>query len=150
MMIAKLKQFFQSGMQTQAPEQQGYRLRLAAACLLMEVVHADDTLKSEEAELLPELLIRHLDIAPEDAELVLAEAELAQDRAVSLFEFTNLINAHFSLEQKQQLLLCMWRLAFADGELSRFEDQIIRRTADLLYLKHSELIRMRNLARAEF
>lgn len=40
----------------------------------------------------------------------------------------------------------MWTLAYADGNLCRYEDQIIRRTAELLYLKHSELIQLRNAA----
>ena len=110
------------------------------------MVYADEKLAEAEAALLPEMLINTLGITPEQAKSLTAEAKQARHDATSLFEFTAAVNAQFSLEDKQQLLLSMWRLAYADGELSRFEDQIIRRTADLLYLKHSELIQMRNIA----
>ena len=145
-MIAKLKQFIQSHTQESSPEEKAQNLNLAAATLLLEVVYADEKLADAEAALLPEMLINTLGISPVQAKDLTDEAKQARHDAISLFEFTSEINAQFSIEDKQSLLLSMWRLAYADGELSQFEDQIIRRTADLLYLKHSELIQMRNIA----
>ncbi|GGQ03981.1 TerB family tellurite resistance protein [Shewanella litoralis] len=145
-MIAKLKQFIQSHTQESSPEEKAQNLNLAAATLLLEVVYADEKLADAEAALLPEMLINTLGISSVQAKDLTDEAKQARHDAISLFEFTSEINAQFSIEDKQSLLLSMWRLAYADGELSQFEDQIIRRTADLLYLKHSELIQMRNIA----
>jgi uncharacterized tellurite resistance protein B-like protein len=145
-MIAKLRRFIQSHTQAITPEDKAHQLRLAAASMLLEVVFADDTLAPEEAALLPRLLTETLSMSEQDAKALIDEAKRAQGNATSLFEFTNAINTEFSLEQKQQLLLAMWQLAYADGQLSHYEDHIIRRTADLLYLKHSELIQMRNQA----
>lgn len=145
-MIAKLKRFLQSHSQAISPEEKAQQLKLAAASMLLEVVFADNTLTVQEKALLPTLLTQTLSMSVQDADDLLEEAKKVQGNATSLFEFTNIINAEFSVEQKQQLLLAMWQLAYADGHLSRYEDQIIRRTADLLYLKHSELIQMRNLA----
>ncbi|PIW62960.1 TerB family tellurite resistance protein [Shewanella sp. CG12_big_fil_rev_8_21_14_0_65_47_15] len=145
-MIAKLRRFIQSHTQAITPEDKAHQLRLAAASMLLEVVFADDTLAPEETALLPKLLTETLSMSEQDAKALIDEAKHVQGNATSLFEFTNAINTEFSLEQKQQLLLAMWQLAYADGQLSHYEDQIIRRTADLLYLKHSELIQMRNQA----
>ncbi|WP_137223676.1 TerB family tellurite resistance protein [Shewanella sp. MEBiC00475] len=145
-MIAKLKQFIQLHMQESTPEDKVMHLNLAAATLLLEVVYADEHFAEEEAVLLPEMLINTLDISPEEATQLVNEAKHSHHNATSLFEFTAEINSQFSIEDKQKLLLSMWRLAYADGKLSKYEDQIIRRTADLLYLKHSELIQMRNIA----
>ncbi|MDH0450515.1 TerB family tellurite resistance protein [Shewanella sp. GD04112] len=145
-MIAKLKRFLQSHTQAISPEEKAHQLKLAAASMLLEVVFADETLAVEEMALLPTLLTETLSMPAQEANELIEEAKKAQGNATSLFEFTNTINAEFSLEQKQQLLLAMWQLAYADGQLSQYEDQIIRRTADLLYLKHSELIQMRNQA----
>ncbi|NMH65059.1 TerB family tellurite resistance protein [Shewanella salipaludis] len=148
-MIALLKQLFQSQTQALSPQEQERQLNLAAASMLLEVVYADETLSESEAELLPQLLVSTLGILASEAEQVLVEAKRAQRNATSLYEFTAEINRVYSIGQKQQLLLAMWRLAYADGRLCQYEDQIIRRTADLLYLKHSELIRMRNLAKEQ-
>lgn len=145
-MIAKLRRFIQSHTQAITPEDKAHQLKLAAASMLLEVVFADETLAPEETALLPKLLTETLSMTEQDAKALIDEAKLVQGNATSLFEFTNAINTEFSLEQKQQLLLAMWQLAYADGQLSHYEDQIIRRTADLLYLKHSELIQMRNQA----
>ncbi|TVL30830.1 tellurite resistance TerB family protein [Shewanella xiamenensis] len=145
-MIAKLKRFLQSHTHAISPEEKAQQLKLAAASMLLEVVYADETLTAEERALLPKLLTETLSMSAQDANDLIEEAKKVQGNATSLFEFTNTINAEFSLEQKQQLLLAMWQLAYADGQLSQYEDQIIRRTADLLYLKHSELIQMRNQA----
>ncbi|MGL5360203.1 MAG: TerB family tellurite resistance protein [Shewanella sp.] len=146
-MIARLRRLIQSHRQAQSSEDKARQLNLAAASMLLEVVFADDTLAPAEIALLPHLLTSTLDLTAEEVQELLAEAKSIQGSATSLFEFTQAINAEFTLAQKQQLLLAMWQLAYADGQLSQFEDHIIRRSADLLYLKHSELIQMRNLAR---
>ncbi|GGY98528.1 TerB family tellurite resistance protein [Shewanella fodinae] len=145
-MIARLKQFFKELQDTPDPQQLAHSINLAAACMLLEVVYADEHLDGAEASLLPQLLEQNLSISAEDANELIDEARRNRNDATSLFQFTSVVNEHFSLEQKQQLVLSMWQLAYADGELCRYEDQIIRRCADLLYLKHSELIQLRNRA----
>ncbi|MCG9697889.1 TerB family tellurite resistance protein [Shewanella sp. Isolate11] len=145
-MLAQLKQFLTSQTQTISPEEQERQLHLAAISLLIEVVYADETLDDAEAQLLPSVITSELNIDANEASALIEEAKNAQRQSTSLYEFTNEINAQFNVEQKQQLILAMWKLAYADGQLCRYEDQIIRRTAELLYLKHSELIQMRNAA----
>jgi uncharacterized tellurite resistance protein B-like protein len=145
-MIAALKKFLTSHDQAVTPEEQTHHLNLAAVSLLLEVVFADETLSDEEAKLLPSMLTEALDLSQSEAEGLVEEATKIQGNSTSLYEFTNEINQQCSIEQKQKLILAMWKLAYADGQLCRYEDQIIRRTAELLYLKHSELIQMRNVA----
>lgn len=145
-MIAKLKQFLTSHSQAVSPEEQTRQLNLAAVSLLLEVVFADETLSNEEAKLLPSMLTDALSLTQSEAEELIEEATKIQGNSTSLYEFTSEINDQCSVEQKQKLILAMWKLAYADGQLCRYEDQIIRRTAELLYLKHSELIQMRNIA----
>ncbi len=145
-MLAQLKQLFTATPQPLSPEEQAKQLHLAAVSLLIEVVYADESLDDAEADLLLNLITTELKLDKAQATALIEEAKVAQKDATSLYEFTNQINAQFSIEQKQQLILAMWKLAYADGELCRYEDQIIRRTAELLYLKHSELIQMRNAA----
>lgn len=145
-MIATLKKFLTSHAQTATPEELTHHLNLAAASLLLEVVFADETLSDEEAKLLPSMLTEALSLTQSEAEGLVEEATKVQGDSTSLYEFTHEINQRCSIEQKQKLILAMWKLAYADGQLCRYEDQIIRRTAELLYLKHSELIHMRNIA----
>ncbi|AQS35523.1 hypothetical protein Sps_00303 [Shewanella psychrophila] len=145
-MLAKLKQFLTSHSQAATPEEKARQLNLAAVSLLLEVVFADETLSEEEARMLPQLMTKALSLTQAEAEELIYEAKKIQGDSISLYEFTKEINEQCDVEQKQKLILAMWKLAYADGQLCQYEDQIIRRTADLLYLKHSELIQMRNIA----
>ena len=145
-MLAKLQRFIQMHTQAVSAEDKTHQLNLAAATLLLEVVLADETFDPAEMATLPTMLVDTLSIDLALANELITEATLVRSNATSLFEFTTEINAQFSVEDKQQLLLTMWKLAYADGHLCQYEDQIIRRTADLLFLKHSELIQMRNIA----
>jgi uncharacterized tellurite resistance protein B-like protein len=42
----------------------------------------------------------------------------------------------------------MWEMAYADGNLDKYEDYIIRKVADLIYVPHSEFIRAKSLIKA--
>ena len=68
-------------------------------------------------------------------------AETAAIEATSLFEFTSLINENYSYEQRVQLIENLWRVAFADHSLDRYEEHMIRQVSDLIYVKHSDFIR---------
>ena len=74
-----------------------------------------------------------------DELISLSKAEV--EDATSLYQFTKQINDHYDLEGKLQLLTSMWKVAYADGELDKHEENIIRRVAGLLHIRHSEYIR---------
>ena len=118
---------------------------LAAAVLLMEVTRADHTIDpAEEAamrsaigELLPD----------QDAQPLLDDALSTSMTANDLQKFTSAIHEQWNTEQKTALMIALWKTAFADGNLDKYEEHIIRRIAELLYLPHSEFIRTKLLAR---
>ncbi|QSX29939.1 tellurite resistance TerB family protein [Shewanella cyperi] len=146
-MIAVLKNLLNAKWQQAGQPEED--IGLAAAVMLVEVVLADDELSQTESRLLPELLMELLEINETAANQLIVDAKLHHQNATSLFEFTDKLNHRFDLQQKQALLLAMWRLAFADGKLCRYEEQIIRKSADLLHLRHSEVIQLRNSVLAE-
>ncbi|MDY6828228.1 MAG: TerB family tellurite resistance protein [Pseudomonadota bacterium] len=124
------------------------RLRLASAALLIEVTRADHSIDEREHQTLRALLQRcfELDGAELDELFELAEAEQAD--STSLYQFTSLIHEHYSYLQKVELLTSMWRVAFADGTIDRYEEHLIRKVADLLYISHSDFIRAKLNAEA--
>ena len=68
-------------------------------------------------------------------------AETAATEATSLFEFTSLINESYSYDQRVQLVENLWKVAFADLKLDRYEEHMIRNVSDLIYVRHSDFIR---------
>jgi uncharacterized tellurite resistance protein B-like protein len=109
---------------------------------------SDHELDDREAAEFIEILQKQLDISDEDlADLVtLAEAEAKQ--ATSLYEFTSLINAGYDYENKLALIENMWRVAYADERLDKYEEHLIRKISDLIYVSHRDFIRTKHSARS--
>ena len=78
------------------------------------------------------------DIEGEHLEELMAAADEASSEASDFFQFTSLINEHYDNTQKIALLENLWRVAFADGRLDKYEEQFIRRIAGLINLPPSE------------
>ena len=69
------------------------------------------------------------------------------DEAISLYEFTRVINDHYSAEQKLRLIDAMWSVAYADNDLDKYEEHLIRQVAELTYVPHSDYIQSKLSAR---
>ena len=79
-------------------------------------------------------------MSAEDLQCLIHDAEQHQQDATSLYEFTSVLNEKCSQQEKFEILVNLWRVAFADGELDKYEDHRIRRIAELLNLSHREFI----------
>jgi len=117
------------------------RLELASAALLIEVVKADHEVDGREFASIAEVLRSTCARSPEEIEELLELARQKSGAATSLYEFTSLINEHCDYAEKCSLIRNMWRIAYADSHLSKYEDYLIRKVCDLIYVSHSDFIR---------
>jgi uncharacterized tellurite resistance protein B-like protein len=118
--------------------------QLASAALLIEVAKADSDFSNDERAALLRLLCSTFDL--DDQGLTALEglaAERSSD-AVSLHEFTRVIVEACEPEERCQLIGLMWQVAFSDDHLDKYEEHLIRKVADLLYVSHSDLMRMKH------
>ena len=138
-MLDKIKQFFTNELTMDSSDNE-QALQLAAAALLIEISRADFQSDSSEITAVENALRKkfHLD-ENKLTDLVLLANEEAKE-ATSLYQFTRLINDYYLPEQKFALVKALWEVAIADGEISKYEDHLIRKIADLIYLPHSEFI----------
>jgi len=113
---------------------------LAAAALLLEVSRADFKMHDEELRAVTDALGTNFAFGQEDANDLLKVALAQNEDAVSLHPFVRLINDHFTVEQKRQIVEATWRVAFADRRLDKYEEAQIRKIADLLYVPHKDFI----------
>ena len=141
-----LKSLFETLFSEKIEQKQGSTRELASAALLIEVARADFEITPEELARLIGLLATTFDMSQEDVELVTQQANDQVENAVSLHDFTRVINEHCSPEERNELVGLMWDVAAADGDLSKYEDHLIRRVADLLYVPHQEFIRLKHQA----
>jgi uncharacterized tellurite resistance protein B-like protein len=144
--FAKLKRLFNTD--NEAPETE-HNLNLASAALMMEVATIDQHYDQSERSALIASLKHAFSLSHDEASEIEALAQQAREDATSLHEFTRQINAQASNQQKFQIVEAMWRVAYADGEIDKFEEHIIRRACDLIYLSHSDFIRAKLSAKPE-
>jgi uncharacterized tellurite resistance protein B-like protein len=145
-MIDKIKAFFSKNI-IEADDNALSSEQLATAALLIEVMVIDGNLDEQEFRAIGNTLSQMLDLSNEqiDELIVLSREEVAD--ATSLYQFTREINAHYDHDKKMALMTAMWQVALADGHLDKHEEGIIRRVADLLYIRHNEYIRCKLAAK---
>jgi uncharacterized tellurite resistance protein B-like protein len=119
------------------------KLDLASAALLVEVMRSDHHMDTRETEEILDVLRSCLDVSEQDLTDILTLAQAEARQATSLYEFTRLINDGYDYEQKLILVRNLWRVAYADKALDKYEDHLIRKIADLIYISHSDFIRMK-------
>lgn len=126
------------------PEERRHGVQLATAVLLVEMARADfeEDITADAAVL--DLLKSHFDLSEPEAALLVEEARSEADYAASLQSFTRQLHEQLTLEEKRRVVEMLWRVALADRHLDKHEDYLVRKVADLLYVPHSDLIRIRN------
>jgi uncharacterized tellurite resistance protein B-like protein len=126
-----------------APPQQKPRqdpLRLATAAILLEIGYADGTFSPAEGEDINTYLERAFHLSADEArELIDAAAEI-RNRTIDHFALTNFIRKNASLDERIDIVKTMWRMAYADGKLTDYENYLVRKLADLLGLEHHVMI----------
>ena len=153
-MIRAFQRLFESTVATAARaaeiEEREHGYHVATAALLVEVMRADYEVRTEERDaVLRALGAAFGDLSPEESRDLLARAEERADDATSLYEFTRHINRQLDPEQKAHVVELLWRVAWADGDLDKYEEHLVRRIADLIHVPHSVFIRMKHKARGQ-
>jgi len=119
-------------------------LELATAVLLVEVARADFAEAGLEIDAVKRLLEEHLGIGRAEVETLVADARREADAQATLQGFTRQLHEELGREEKLRILEMLWRVALSDSSLDKHEDHLIRKVAGLLYISHSDLIRVRN------
>jgi uncharacterized tellurite resistance protein B-like protein len=125
-----------------------HSLELAAAALLYEVARADFTQDAEEEARLSTALQSAFALTEEELERIQSVASDKVDESTSLYDFTRVLNDSAAPEEKVKVIELMWDVAYADGEISKYEEHLIRRVAELIYVSHSDFVRMKHEAKA--
>lgn len=123
-------------------------VRMISAALLAEVATVDQKLDDRERQTLVQVLQQHYRLDAEATDELVENALAHRDEATSLYEFTQTVNDQFSEKDKYLLVLQMWQVAFSDDVIEAFEEHLIRRVAELIYLPHGLFTRARAEARA--
>ena len=151
-MIDALKEFFRLkalGGPKPSAEVHERAVWIAAGVLLFEIVRADNRVEEAERTVMRTALQSTFNLTAEQTTEIMGVSETQSRTATSLFEFTSVIDAEFSPDQKKRIVELLWLVAFADGRKDAEEEHLIRKIAGLLHVAHPDFIDAKIRARGQ-
>ena len=150
-MLDLVKKFFGGGAKDDPPvrdEGDAHDIRVAACALLLEMAHVDGEIREPERENIVSVLKRNYGLSDETAAELMKSAREELEGSIDLWQFTNLINLNYSLDEKLRIIELVWEIAYTDGRLDKHEDYLVHKLATLLRLTHKQLIEAKLRAKA--
>jgi uncharacterized tellurite resistance protein B-like protein len=123
--------------------------RLAAAALLVHACRIDGTVEEAETRRLHDVLKERYKLNEEDLHTLIVTAERRERDAIDLYGFTSKLKHALSEEERIGLIEMMWQIAYANGKVHAFEDNLIWRTAELLGVSSRARIAARKKVEAQ-
>ena len=147
-MSEKIKSFFDQKMTTSNKNDQ-QAIELATTALLVEMIHMDDDVSDTERGAVFLTIKNQFELNEEQTQELydLAESELKQTTDYS--QFTQLINQHFSNDEKLTIIKLLWRIAYSDNQLHRDEAYFVQKISNLLEVSQEDFDLCRDKIRKE-
>ena len=124
-------------------------LGMTLAVLMLEVAKSDFEESEAEIQTMTAWLENQdLGLKSRDVGQLLDSARNEQAGSAGLFEYTRRACERMSMEERVELLEQLWRIAYADGVIDKYEEAAIRKASELLYVSHSDFIRAKFAAKA--
>src|SRR5258708_38967831 len=120
----------------------GYRL--AATALLIHVISLDGEPSDIEKRKLHGLLETRFGLDPGTADQLIASATRVEGEAGDLYHFASVIMRSVNEVGRLRIVEMMWELAYVDGQVSEFEDNVVWRAADLLGISSRDRIDLKH------
>ena len=116
-------------------------LKLIALCLVYEVANADNDIDVRERDLILEKIKESIDVGVLTEKEIFDVIQEESERRVSFYDIINDINQNLDKKEKIDVLKMLWEIAYADKVLDVNEERIIRRSAEMLGIKPSIVLK---------
>ena len=142
-MLKKISKIFKKKV-TETPDEESLSsISKACSSLLIEVALSDKDFDEEEITSMKEILKTSHGISDETINELVSNAKQTVDESTSLYSYTREVNDNFSYDDKLLLLQSLWDIAYADGNVDKYEEHLIRKISDLIYISHSDFIQVK-------
>lgn len=116
--------------------------------LFVEVSRVDYKVDEREINFIIEILAKefnfNLDLIKEKLNIV-----RTSERLIGYHPITKYLNENFDINFKKKVVLGLWKIAFINEDLDKYEDHLVRKVSDLLYINHADNMLLRNKAKED-
>jgi uncharacterized tellurite resistance protein B-like protein len=139
-MINKLKQMWKKAAASPQASKK-HDVSLAVAALMVEIMRMDDKLEDAEHSAIMLAIEQRFGLSENEIHVLIEQARKEVDQALDMHQFTSAVVKGFPTEERIDILTELWSVAMADGHVDPYEEQLIRRIADLLGIHHRQYIK---------
>lgn len=145
-MLKAIRDFFDQTLRDD-DARRGHGIEVATAALLVEVMRLDGGADDAEREVVLRAVRERFGLTPDEAARLVALAGEEARQANDTWQFTSAIRERLGYDERVRVVALMWEVAHADASLSPYEEHLIRKVADLLYVAHRDYITAKLAAR---
>ena len=145
-MIRALREYLDNTFNDSGDDTDDRSLELACTIMMFEVLRADMQAHPDEVAKISEHVRTAFGISEHEAGVLMQQAQHETEHSISLHEVIRAVNEEYDAARKRDLIRMLWDVAYADGELDKYEEHTIRKLADRLYVPHREFIRTKHQA----
>ena len=124
-------------------------LNASVAMLLYETARADHDVTREDLDTAERSLVDLLGLPAAQASELMQQVAQPHERPTSYHPLVKAINDQFDHQKKLLLVEHMWHVAHADQDIDKYEDHLIRKISELIYVHHRDFIAAKHRARAK-
>jgi uncharacterized tellurite resistance protein B-like protein len=129
-----------SEIETSSIKSRSKKYQVATAALLIEIAKADGEFSDAERKRIIDLMKNDFDLDDECVNELLVLSEQKVKDSISVYEFSSVINEHFTQQEKIDLIKNLWLIIYEDGKLDSHEDRLIKIIGSTLNLEHRDII----------
>lgn len=128
-------------------ENQHKKLQIATAALFVEMAKADGDFSDNERERVIRIMQGTFNLDEDCVRELIELSEKKLEESTSVYEFTSIINDHFSREEKFELLEGIWKIIYVDEKLDKYEDRLVKVIGGLINVDHKDIINAKLLVK---
>ena len=121
-----------------------FEIELTASVLAYEIARSDGDISDSELVILLEEIKKISSKVNKSEDTILDLVKEFSKNSISFHEFIEDINKNYSKKDKLLLIKFLWDIAYADKVLEVNEERLIRRIADLIYIKDIEVLKLKS------
>ena len=116
--------------------------------LFVEVSRVDYKIDDKEINFIIEILAKEFNF---NLDLIKGKLNIVRtsERLIGYHPITKYLNENFDINFKKKVVLGLWKIAFINNDLDKYEDHLVRKVSDLLYINHADNMLLRNKAKED-
>lgn len=125
-------------------ENRDQAIRHATAVLMIDVALADSSFDDAELARIVGHAVSEFGLDTSAASELVNGAKADARNLVSLHDFTQLLHNNLSGPEKEAIVATLWRIAYADGQLDKYENALVLKISDGLHVARGRCMRLKH------